>query len=404
MARLPVAWILSPVVSLGLSFSSLTLCGQDIEPALDEQTESAILAESQDDSSATSDAVTPITADDDKPETELIQERYPNRTIKLEREVTQDSHGNYVNHGPWRMYDEQGTLIAEGQYRMGERHGTWNRWFRGGEADLFSKAPYSQFTGPFVSQANFEDGKLNGKWTIYDSKQRKITQWDFAQGHRDGKAIWYSTNGKKLREVDYKDGEIDGQLLEWSADGNLTIKDSYQGGRKIATKTEFHSPGHKKMEGTFLFAREVLETPDDWWTAKLAVYSKQGKDERHGPWASWYASGQKQIEGEYQNDAHVGKFTWWHENGQRALEGIYDQGKQNGKWVWWYKNGQKSVQGHYVMGNPTGRWTWWDESGKVAQAADLSHSEGVVIESPAPAKEPLLSQPIPAPARVKFKR
>jgi antitoxin component YwqK of YwqJK toxin-antitoxin module len=63
------------------------------------------------------------------------------------------------------------------------------------------------------------------------------------------------------------------------------------------------------------------------------------------------------------------------------LEGRYLNGKQDGPWVWWYNNGQKSIQGEYAKGNPTGRWTWWAEDGRVAQSADLSHSEGVVIQT-----------------------
>ena len=43
---------------------------------------------------------------------------------------------------------------------------------------------------------------------------------------------------------------------------------------------------------------------------------------------------------------------------------------------------EKSIHGEYAHGNPTGRWTWWKEDGRVAQSADLSHSEGVVIDTP----------------------
>jgi antitoxin component YwqK of YwqJK toxin-antitoxin module len=338
---------------------------------------------------------------DDQTGVELIQERYPNREIKIEREVTQDPQGNYINHGLWKMWDPRGNVVAEGHYRDGERHGTWTRWYRSGEAELFSKAPYQQFTAPFVSQATFENGKLQGKWLIYDSKQRKISEWDFAAGNRNGKMIWYFLNGKKMREIDYRNGEIDGQLLEWNLDNKLVIKDTYQGGRKLASKTDNHTAGHKKSEGMYLHAKEVVETPDDWWNAKLAVYTKQGRDEKHGEWTSWYANGQKQLQGAYENDAQVGKFVWWHENGQKALEGSYDHGKQNGKWTWWHNNGQKSIQGRYVKGNPTGRWVWWREDGKVAQAANLSHAEGDIVEMPKVQSEASKIQP---PPRVRFKR
>jgi antitoxin component YwqK of YwqJK toxin-antitoxin module len=109
--------------------------------------------------------------------------------------------------------------------------------------------------------------------------------------------------------------------------------------------------------------------------------TKTGADERHGPWSSWHPNGQRQLEGTYDHDLQVGLFTWWHANGQKNLEGRFIKGKQDGPWVWWYDNGQKSIQGEYAKGNPTGRWTWWDEDGRVAQSADLSGTEGVVIQT-----------------------
>ena len=317
-------------------------------------------------------------------EPELIQERYPNRAIRIEREVTQDANGNYVNHGAWKMWDQRGNVIAEGQYLDGERDGTWNRWYRSGEADLLTRMPYQQFQGPFISQATFQYGKLDGKWTIYDSKQRKITEWEFTGGKRHGKSVWWYGNGQKMREVTYRDGEIDGEYLEWNQDAKPLVKETYQGGRRLATKVAYHSNQQKKSEGSYLFAKEIEKSGDDWSECKLATYEKQGKDEKHGAWVSWYPTGQKQMDGAYRNDAQVGKFTWWHPNGQKALEGLYDMGKQHGKWVWWHPNGQKAIQGEYVRGNPTGHWSWWNENGKVAQAADMSHTEGMVVDMPKP--------------------
>jgi antitoxin component YwqK of YwqJK toxin-antitoxin module len=122
--------------------------------------------------------------------------------------------------------------------------------------------------------------------------------------------------------------------------------------------------------------------PDDWWNCKLQTTTKQGKDEKHGPWASWYANNQRQQVGTYEHDVQIGVFTWWHNNGQKALEGRFDFGKQDGVWTWWYPNGQKSIHGEYARGNPIGRWTWWKEDGKVAQSADLSHTGGIVVETP----------------------
>ena len=344
---------------------------------------------------------------DEAEEHEVIRERFPNGSIRLEREVTQDADGNYINHGAWKMFDERGTIVAEGHYRNGERDGVWNRWYRGNEVDLLTKLPYQQFSGPFVSQANFENGKLHGKWGIYDSKQRKVSEWMFEGGNRNGKSVWYFANGHKMREIDYRDGEIDGEHNEWNADGRQTIKDTYQAGRKVAAKIDYYSNKQKKTEGMYLYAREVVQTPDDWWTAKLATYMKQGKDEKNGIWVSWYQNGQKQTQGEYRNDLQVGKFNWWYETGQLALQGSYDAGKQVGKWTWWHPNGQKSTQGEYADGNPTGRWRWWDTNGRVHETADLTHGDTKVVDVPPPVPhkaEALPAHPAAPKVRSQIKR
>jgi uncharacterized protein len=320
---------------------------------------------------------------DDGQDAEVIKERYSNGSTKIERQVTQDANGNYVNHGSWKMWNESGQLVVQGEYENGNRTGTWVRWYRGAaEADLLSKVPYQQFIGPFISQATFKHGQLDGTWTIYDSKMHKISQWSFVDGKRHGDSTLWHASGRKMREIQYRDGDMDGQLIEWNPDGTVKAKEIYQSGRKLAEKVAYHTGQQKKSAGTYLFAKLDEKTPDDWWNCKPLVTTKTGKDEKHGPMVVWHPNGNRQLEGTYEHDLQVGQFNWWHANGQKALEGRYDHGKQDGEWTWWYASGQKSIHGEYVHGSPSGRWTWWKEDGKVAQSADLSGSDGVVIETP----------------------
>ncbi len=321
-------------------------------------------------------------ATEDGPELEVIRERHPNGAIKIERTVTQDADGNYVNEGRFRMWDQHGGPLLEGTYHHGRREGVWNRWVRPADAELLTKLPYNSFAGPFVSQATFVNDKLDGAWTIYDGRQHKISQFDYVDGQRDGRMTWWFPNGRKMREIEYRQGEIDGQYLEWAIDGKLLTKDTYEHGRKLAAHTEKDKAGVKKSEGIYLFAREVEKTPDDWWNLKLATYTKQGKDEKHGPFVTWYTRGQKQSEGEYRNDVQVGKFTWWYANGQKSIQGGYSDGEQEGKWVWWHENGQKSIQGEYSKGHPVGRWTWWNQDGKVARSTEMEGGTGEIVTLP----------------------
>src|SRR5581483_3354642 len=88
-------------------------------------------------------------------EVETVQERYPNRLVKIERQVIQDRAGNYVNHGTWSQWDERGRLMARGEYRFGQRHGQWVRAFNAGELAIASGAWGKTFQAPFLSAASF---------------------------------------------------------------------------------------------------------------------------------------------------------------------------------------------------------------------------------------------------------
>ena len=61
-------------------------------------------------------------------EVELVRERYLDGKVRIERQVTLNNDGNYVNHGAWKMYSPSGDVVAEGQYNFGERNGMWTRW------------------------------------------------------------------------------------------------------------------------------------------------------------------------------------------------------------------------------------------------------------------------------------
>jgi antitoxin component YwqK of YwqJK toxin-antitoxin module len=150
----------------------------------------------------------------------------------------------------------------------------------------------------------------------------------------------------------------------------------------------------------YLFAKDVIKTPDDWWTGALATYVKQGADERHGDWASWHTNGSLEMRGQFDHGLEVGAFIYWHPNGQKYAEGTFEEGAETGRWVWWHPNGQKSAEGMYTDGAPDQRWTYWTEDGRVAQRADYSHGQGVIADRPAQpaAAAPARTSATPTPA------
>jgi antitoxin component YwqK of YwqJK toxin-antitoxin module len=293
-------------------------------------------------------------------------------------------------------------MLGCGMYRYGERNGVWTRWHLApGPKDMLSQAPYKLFHAPFVSEVNYDCGQINGSWTIYDSQDRKVSEFAFEQGERQGKSIWYYPNGQKMREIDFTGGQLDGQWQEWGPGRKLTMNETYQNGRRLAKKVETYKGGQPKSESMYLYAREVLKNNYDWWNGMVTTTtSKEGKDQRHGAYISWHKNGQKDQEGQYLNDLPVGKFVWWYENGQKAIDGQFVNGERDGLWIWWHENGQKSVCGEFVKGTEIGKWTWWKEDGKVANSARITEGQPKSgLDADFPSEPAMAATPEPAPTK-----
>jgi antitoxin component YwqK of YwqJK toxin-antitoxin module len=304
--------------------------------------------------------------------TEVIHERFPNRRVKIERHVAQDADGNYFNQGAWRQWDEQGRLVARGEYRDAKRHGKWFRWYDAKQAELFSEPAYRGFERPFGTEVELVAGELHGAWKVFDAKKRPVCTWQFENGERHGQSLWYLPGGQVRQEVNFKHGQMDGDLRQLNAEGKMAVRERYVEGRRLGREVKYHSANKKKSEGEMVFAETYAGMHYDWWTgsAEVVPAAKDRVNHRQGHWTWWYPNGQKQLEGRYENDQPAGKFTWWYSNGQRQLEGEYISGQQNGKFVWWYPAGQKQREGGYAMGVPVDNWRHWTAEGKIVQTED----------------------------------
>jgi antitoxin component YwqK of YwqJK toxin-antitoxin module len=314
---------------------------------------------------------------------EVVRTRYPNRAIKIEREVRQDANRNYINDGSWTMWDPQGNMLAKGQYRQGKMHGKWSRWFLDVPRDHFAGRLYDAFEEPLMAETNFVDGQVHGSWMVYDAKKRKVCEWQFDHDHLNGKVTWWHPNGETSREETYVHGILDGDLIEYNADGSILSKVTYDKGRKFSKYVKKYTNGDVQIEGWYLNASELTQTAYDWWngTLKIEVVGKEGVKQREGKWVYWHPNGGRHFEGEFRADKPIGRHTWWFSNGQKRLDGEFLGGKQHGRWVWWHENGQKHIDGSYVAGVQTGTWVKWLETGRVVEvqedpsAAQVAESE-----------------------------
>ena len=303
----------------------------------------------------------------DEAQTEVIKERFPDGSVRIERNVTQDAEGNYLNHGPWKMWDENGNLVAQGDYANGNRTGVWVRWYRNvAEADLLSKIPYQQFLGPFISQATFENGQLNGLWTIYDNRMRKISQWAFADGKRHGISNWWYANGRKMREVQFREGRLDGQFLEWTPDGAERVKEHLSerpqtgsqadASRRRPEKVGRHVPVCQRRRAD---ARRLVELHNPGHGQE-----RQGRKARHVR-RSGTPTDRRSSKAPTTTTCKSACSPGGTPTGKRRSKVASTKASRTALGPGGMPTARNRSRAQYAHGTPTGRWTWWKEDGKV---------------------------------------
>jgi antitoxin component YwqK of YwqJK toxin-antitoxin module len=308
----------------------------------------------------------------DNGENEVIQERFPSTLVKIERYVTRDSEGNYINHGPYTQWDENGQLVTKGQYKHGKRHGRWMRWYGPNHGQMFSGPNYEGFERPFLSEVNYDEGVVDGMWTVIDAKNRKITEWCFEHDVQEGPAIWYYPSGQKHREVTFHNGHMENELIEWGTDNKIALKEVYLDGRKLGTEVENYSAGKKRAERGYSYSVARINFNAAEATAQIVPADKKDEKLPHGHSTWWYSNGQKQSEGNFKLGVPDGIFVWWHSNGQKQTQGEYVNGKETGRWIWWHANGMRMVQGQYTSGQQIGTWSSWKEDGQLNSVENFS--------------------------------
>jgi len=312
---------------------------------------------------------------------ETVTERYPDGSVKIERQVTQDSAGNYINHGTYTMYNLDGKPLKAGQFQNGKQHGAWVQYLAKDEGYLFSTGQEKEFQGPFASESTFVDGQLHGIWRIKDRNKNNVIEWNFEHGVRDGRWTWWHPNGQKRSEATYTNGALNGEVLEWDRDGKQVSQNTYVNGKCLVKAIGWYAVGQKHFEGYYLRVQNMSEPVYDWWTssAKAAPAVPAAPDQMHGVWIVWYRNGNKKTEAQYDHDVPVGKFTWWYENGQKQADAEYQAGVKSGTWITWHSNGQKESQGEFKEGTLVSQWMHWDADGKLVEVHDLNtvRSQGV---------------------------
>jgi hypothetical protein len=107
------------------------------------------------------------------------------------------------------------------------------------------------------------------------------------------------------------------------------------------------------------------------WTVLAQVGHE---DVRQGKDNTWYPSGAKEWEREY--DHGVPRNTWrkWYENGQQASETTFAGADVETQMRFWHANGQLSAEGPAKNGVRSGTWKFWNADGTLREEGEYAGS------------------------------
>lgn len=307
---------------------------------------------------------------------ELIRERYPNGKPHVERWVAEDAVGNIVNHGQYFEYDLAGTVISSGKYVLGQREGEWSKQLSHEDAQRLVGEFDKAFQAPFSSRAAFNQGQLDGDWTIADAQGKNLAVWSYVAGARQDKSTHFDPSGEITQSLTYEVNLADGPA-HMPADGETGKDTTFSDGMMLRQVDKWHPVVAGKQR--VLQAQEWHLVPmplnvasSDWANSRIEYRSTAGIEPiRHGMSVTFYANGQRESEGTYEHGKRTGTFAWWYPNGQQKTVGEYRNDVEHDEWTWWHENGMKHVSGSFVDGRQISEWSRWSADGTLVKRSEV---------------------------------
>ncbi|NTX15521.1 hypothetical protein HUA76_32610 [Myxococcus sp. CA056] len=105
-----------------------------------------------------------------------------------------------------------------------------------------------------------------------------------------------------------------------------------------------------------------------------------GKGTHHGPYVDFWATGQKQSEGQYKDGFRSGHWTFYDANGVKTGETQFENNDYHGRRVQFHPNGSKKMEQTWVKGKREGSEATYTEDGKKASEVRYSADKPVAAK------------------------
>ncbi|MDP4184454.1 MAG: toxin-antitoxin system YwqK family antitoxin [Bacteroidota bacterium] len=163
----------------------------------------------------------------------LMKRYYANGNIKAEMFFYEDGQRTRA-----RLFDENGKLIARGNYFKMEKDSVWNYFqdgcliktevFKTGKKDGVSHA--FDANGKMIVEAEWKNGKMNGAYKRYFPNGKLMVGTKYFEGKRNGLCVAYFESGEVEVEGLYVTDLREGDWKYYSRDGKIKYTLKYKNG------------------------------------------------------------------------------------------------------------------------------------------------------------------------------
>jgi antitoxin component YwqK of YwqJK toxin-antitoxin module len=221
--------------------------------------------------------------------------------------------------------------------------------------------------------ANYKDGKLDGKRTTWHQNGQKKSEINYKDGKREGKSTSWYPSGEIQLEINYINGEKEGLAISWYPNGQKKSEAIYSNNNFI--ETSWYNNG-KLLSETNYFNGKKNGKSIAWYKNNQKKSDKNYKNNvREGKEFNWYQNGQQKSENDYKNGKKEGLSIVWYSSGQIRLETNYYSNVKDGKEVSWYQSGQRKSEKNYKYGSEDGISAIWYESGQIKLEENYSNGK-----------------------------
>ncbi|MDN3504472.1 MAG: hypothetical protein P0S95_02715 [Rhabdochlamydiaceae bacterium] len=314
---------------------------------------------------------------------------------QIQRSLT-FNHG--MREGKALIYYEDGTVAEEGVFSKDLPVGDVNYYFPSGSKKCTVSHANGKVNGLVTKW--YEDGSVNIEENYVDNNLHSFPSTPavvvygednsireikhFKNGKQHGSHTTYHENGQQKSKANFVDGKMEGPCLAYSSKGALCGEGVYKNGLAIGKHYRNHENGqlaylaHFDNDGNLL--KPILEYNSQG--QKIAQYSTDSDNARHGQFQLWHANGQLEMDYNYEHGKFNGTQTEYFSNGQLKRSAHYKDLLKHGSFKEYAENGQLVFDMTFECGIPVGdvREYFVDGSAKIIKRYENGKLVGPDLE------------------------